>query len=62
MAKFKREITVYEDEYEYSVGYYDENGFFDRIITFDQINNDVELHKSVLSRKEFNDLLKLLNN
>lgn len=62
MAKFKREITVYEDEYEYSVGYYDENGFFKRILTFDHNNYDYELHESVLNSKEFNDLLKLLKN
>lgn len=61
MAKFKREITIYEDEYEYSIGYYDENGFFKRIITFNQIDNDVEIHDSFLSMKEFNDILKLIN-
>ena len=61
MAKFKKEITVYEDEYEYSIGYYDENGFFKRIITFDPINHDFELHKSILSIKELDDVWKLIN-
>lgn len=51
-----REILFYEDDYEYSVGYLEENGCFHRIITFDQINNDVEIHKSILSRKELEDV------
>ena len=61
MKKFKREITFYEDEYEYSIGYFEENGCFHRIITFDHINHDFKLYESILNRKELDDVWKLIN-